>query len=151
MNFVRVTKIFSFETAHFLLNYDGLCKNIHGHSYNLNVTLGGKPLSKSGNPKDGMVIDFSLLKNVVKETIVDPFDHALLVNNNVPKQILNQLSNTTERLVILPFQPSCENLIVYFAERLHKAFPEGIKLLKLKLYETSSSYAEWCYEDNFSN
>ena len=63
---IRVTKEFSFEMAHALWNYDGPCRNVHGHSYRLFVTLYGKPLEEQDNPKNGMVIDFSDLKRIVK-------------------------------------------------------------------------------------
>ena len=66
-NYIRVTKEFPFEMAHVLWNYDGPCKNVHGHSYRLFVTLSGFPTDNKDNPKNGMVIDFSDLKSIVKK------------------------------------------------------------------------------------
>ncbi len=67
---IRVTKEFPFEMAHALWNYDGPCRNVHGHSYRLFVTLSGKPpIDVEGNPKNGMVIDFSDLKSIVKKRL----------------------------------------------------------------------------------
>jgi len=63
---IRVTKEFSFEMAHVLWNYDGPCKNVHGHSYRLFVTLSGFPVDNQENPKNGMVIDFGDLKVLLK-------------------------------------------------------------------------------------
>src|SRR5665811_2143363 len=80
---IRVTKRFYFEMAHALYQYDGLCQNIHGHSYNLEVTLTGETKKQPGHPKDGMVLDFGGLKKIVKSQIVDRFDHALMVNSPV--------------------------------------------------------------------
>ena len=84
MNKIRITKQFSFETAHALHGYDGKCKNLHGHSYKLDVTVMGSPISDASDPKYGMVIDFGDLKKIVKEDIVDVFDHATVFNKNTP-------------------------------------------------------------------
>ena len=62
MSKIRITKKFTFETGHALFGHDGKCKNIHGHSYSLFVTVLGRPISESSNPKFGMVMDFSDLK-----------------------------------------------------------------------------------------
>jgi len=76
MSNIRITKQFSFETGHALYGYDGKCKNVHGHSYRLDVTVIGTPISDNTNVKFGMVIDFGDLKKIVKDEIVDVFDHA---------------------------------------------------------------------------
>ena len=67
---IRVTKFYDFEMAHALWNYDGLCKNIHGHSYKLFVTVIGEPINNENDNKNGMVIDFSDLKKIVKEKLL---------------------------------------------------------------------------------
>ncbi len=67
MTHIRITKQFSFETGHALYGYDGKCKNVHGHSYRLDVTVIGSPITDSSNVKYGMVIDFSDLKIIAKE------------------------------------------------------------------------------------
>ena len=78
---IRITKKFSFEMAHALYNYDGLCRNIHGHTYKLEVTLLGEAQKNAGQPKDGMVMDFGALKKLVNKKIVHVFDHALFKNS----------------------------------------------------------------------
>ena len=70
MSFIRITKLFSFETGHALYGYDGKCKNVHGHSYKLSVTVIGKPISNNTNVKYGMVIDFGDLKKIVKGALI---------------------------------------------------------------------------------
>ncbi|MCO4780523.1 MAG: 6-pyruvoyl tetrahydropterin synthase family protein, partial [Flavobacteriaceae bacterium] len=67
MSKIRITKQFSFETGHALFGYDGKCRNVHGHSYKLSVTVIGSPIEEKGAVKLGMVIDFSDLKKIVKE------------------------------------------------------------------------------------
>jgi len=140
---IRLTKIFHFEMAHALHNYDGLCKNIHGHSYKLYVTVIGIPLNDSNNPKNGMVMDFSNLKKIVHKEIIDVFDHCLLLNK---KQNLKYLAETFN-IVYVDYQPTSENLLIDFAKRLQKHLPNKVKLHHIKLYETENSYAEWYAEE----
>ena len=66
-NTIRISKEFRFETGHALFGYDGLCKNVHGHSYKLTVTLIGKPIIESNNVKFGMIMDFSDLKKIINK------------------------------------------------------------------------------------
>ena len=80
MSKIRITKMYDFEMAHVLKDYDGPCRNIHGHSYKLFVTVSGTPISDPSSPKKGMVMDFKDLKAIVKTHIVDArIPHALLL------------------------------------------------------------------------
>lgn len=134
--------------AHALLGYDGPCKNIHGHSYELAVTITGKVETGNDNPKQGMVIDFSVLKEMVDRLIVKELDHALMLNENSPHKKMMSDNSMFEKIVLTKFQPTCENLLSDFAITIRKNLPENIKLHHLKLRETPSSYAEWYAEDN---
>lgn len=145
---IRVTKEFSFEMAHALWNYDGPCRNVHGHSYRLFVTLSGIPASDPENPKNGMVIDFSDLKALVKREIIDVFDHAITVSCNCDPARLDAFRNMLGNMVIVGYQPTCENLISDFAGRIRKNLPDQVSLHSLKLFETATSYAEWYASDN---
>lgn len=140
---IRLTKIFNFEMAHALYGYDGPCKNIHGHSYALEVTIAGIPLNDPSHPKHGMVMDFSELKAIVKEQIVDRLDHALLLNGNSPHRNIPQLDANFEKVVFVEYQPTCENMLLDFVKRIQDLLPEKVKLATLKLKETPNSYAEW--------
>ncbi len=146
---IRVTKIFNFDTAHALLDYDGLCKNIHGHSYKMYVTIIGESINDSKNAKNGMVIDFGVLKKIVKDNIVDKYDHSLLVNKNAKVDNLKQTEQMFERFYLLDYQPTCENMVADFAETIKEKLPEGIKLFSVRLYETATSFAEWFASDNY--
>jgi 6-pyruvoyltetrahydropterin/6-carboxytetrahydropterin synthase len=140
---IRLTKIFHFEMAHALYGYDGPCKNIHGHSYELEVTVGGKPLNDPSHPKHGMIMDFTDLKAIVKEQIVDRHDHALLLNGNSPHKDIPQLDSNFEKVVFTNYQPTCENMLVDFVSRVRKLLPANVSLISMKLKETPTSYAEW--------
>ncbi len=144
----RITKRFSFEMAHALFAYEGVCKNLHGHTYQLDVTLLGDVNQEPGEPEDGMVMDFGKLKKLVNESIVDRFDHALVVNTLAPAQQIEALKMTTERLLQVDFQPTSENLVVYFATILQQVLPANVSLYSIRLYETKTSYAEWFANDN---
>ncbi|OYU96419.1 MAG: hypothetical protein CFE21_08465 [Bacteroidetes bacterium B1(2017)] len=133
---LSVTKQFRFEAAHAILNYDGLCKNIHGHSYILHVTIGGKK-----DPETQMVIDFKLVKKWVDETFLTHVDHALILNHNNPE--ISALESYVGKKYFINGEPTAENLLETIAELLLPKLPSNTKLLKLKLYETESSYAEW--------
>lgn len=134
---ISLTKEFSFEMAHALMGYDGACKNIHGHSYRLFVTISGKPIQDKTSSKYGMIMDFGDLKKVVNSSIIDRFDHALVLCEG---HHFSEMTGT--KLVLTPFQPTCENLLTHFAELLQPLLPENVRLEKLKMYETATSYAE---------
>jgi len=148
MTKIRITKAYKFDMAHALPGHDGLCKNIHGHSYELLVTLIGEPITEEASPKLGMVIDFKDLKFIIKGLIVDELDHALILRDDSPKELLNEMHKNFDRIVLVGFQPTSENMIIDFAERIKKALPGNVKLHHLKLWETVTSYTEWYADDN---
>ena len=149
MSNIRITKQFSFETGHALYGYDGKCKNVHGHSYKLSVTVIGAPITNRSDVKFGMVIDFSDLKKIVTEEIVDQFDHATVFNETTPHiELAKELIARDHHVILVDYQPTSENMVVDFAERIKKRLPEKIKLFSLRLQETESSFAEWYASDN---
>jgi len=149
MSNIRITKQFSFETGHALYGYDGKCKNVHGHSYKLSVTVIGKPITDTSNVKFGMVIDFSDLKKIVKEEIVDLFDHATVFNKNTPHiELANELKSRGHHVILVAYQPTSENMVTDFAQKIKSRLPKEITLHSLKLQETDTSFAEWYASDN---
>ena len=149
---LSITKIFTFEAAHALNGYDGLCANIHGHSYRLEVSVCGPDSlsfgsdgyirSEAGNPKDGMLFDFSELKACVNRSIIDLFDHALVLNREGNEEVAALLGTRYEKVLLLPFQPTSENLLLDFARRLKGALPPHIALKRMRLYETATSFTD---------
>ncbi|PKV48592.1 6-pyruvoyltetrahydropterin/6-carboxytetrahydropterin synthase [Aquimarina sp. MAR_2010_214] len=149
MSKIRITKQFSFETGHALYGYDGKCRNVHGHSYKLSVTVIGTPITDTSHVKLGMVIDFGDLKRIVKEDIEDVFDHATVFNKNTPHiELAKELKDRGHNVILVDYQPTSENMVIDFAERITSRLPEGIKLFSLKLKETETSFAEWYASDN---
>ena len=129
--------------AHALRNYDGLCRNIHGHSYKMDITLAGQPLHDESSPKNGMVMDFGDLKRLVNEEVISLLDHALVLNAKTDAQLVEVLKQNYEKIVIVDFQPTTENLLNFIAGKIQTRLPDDAKLTCVRLRETDTSYAEW--------
>lgn len=124
---VSVTKIFTFDSAHRLDDYVGKCANLHGHTYKLEVTIKGLTDSR------GIVVDFGDIKQIVNEQIIAKYDH----------QFLNDL---------MDFNTTAENMVVHFFEIIDNYLkqldnPTPVRLLRCRLWETPSCYAEITRED----
>ena len=149
MSTIRITKQFNFETGHALYGYDGKCKNVHGHSYKLSVTVSGAPIADNSHVKFGMVIDFSDLKKIVKEEIVDLFDHATVFNKNTPHiELAKELKDRGHHVILVDYQPTSEMMVIDFAAKIKSRLPKNIDLFSLRLQETDTSFAEWFASDN---
>jgi len=148
MAIIRVTKEFNFEMAHALYNYDGMCKNIHGHSYKLFVTVIGNPITEPNHPKLGMLIDFGDLKALINKEIVKVFDHAFVINKMSGFNNSDLSHEMFENTIYVDYQPTCENMATDFVNRIKPILPKSIKLFSLKLFETETAYAEWFASDN---
>lgn len=114
---VQVTKDFSFDSAHFLRDYEGDCSNLHGHTYLLSVTLEGSV------DKRGILLDFKELKEIVNKYIVKRLDHKCINH-------------------VLPFNPTAENMVCWIYDTLaEKVDNERMWVRKIELYETPTSKA----------
>ena len=126
---VFVTKEFEFEAAHHLLNYVGACANVHGHSYKLQVTVSGMiDLADSKYASDCMVLDFKNLKDIVNTAIISTHDHADLNN--------------------IYHNPTAEVMVILMFHTIQSWLPKDVKLESVKLWETSTSFAEYRGELN---
>lgn len=149
MDQIRITKEFSFETGHALYGYDGKCRNVHGHSYKLSVTVIGRPIDDPSHVKLGMVMDFGDLKRIVRTEIVEPFDHATVFNRNTPhRELAEELEARGHKVILADYQPTSENMVIDFAKKLKGRLPESIRLHSLTLRETETAFAEWYASDN---
>ncbi len=148
MAIIRVTKEFRFEMAHALWNYDGPCRNVHGHSYILYVTYTGEPVNDPDNSRNGMVIDFGDMKKIVREHVVDRFDHALMISAFAPAESIEIYRKHFGNVIVSAYQPTCENIVADIASILKGKAPSGVGLHSIKLYETATAFAEWHASDN---
>ena len=142
---IRITKEFDFEAAHALDGYSGKCKDIHGHSYHLKLTFIGSPKSNLQLSDCGMVVDFGDIKKIVKTQILPLFDHRLILRKDTR---FKEIESINERIRLVDYQPTCENMLIEIVEILKKHEPKEAKLVKGFLRETANSYAEWLQEDN---
>ena len=133
MAVIRITKQFTFEMAHALKDYDGPCRNIHGHSYELFVTLKGNPIEDETSPKKGMLMDFGDLKKLVKSQIVDVFDHALVLHNQMDSKLIQLLKEHFENIQLVDYQPTSENFLIDFSRKLIKNLPENVFFVQFKV------------------
>lgn len=141
MGHLRITKEFRFEMSHALEGYHGLCKNIHGHSYILSITIEGKPCEDASASNAGMLMDFSELKQLVNTRVVEPWDHALMIRKDT--DLAAALAGVDTKKVCVGFQPTCENMVQEIARLIEPVLPREIKLYAVKLHETANSYAEY--------
>lgn len=148
MNKIRVSKIFYFEAAHALYGHNGACKNIHGHSYSLTVTIIGTANKKPNCPDDGMVIDYAELKNIINATVIKKFDHSLILNGESPHIGIKAVDTIFNNILLVNYQPTCENLLLDFVKKIKPVLPKNVSIHHLRLKETDTSYAEWYAEDN---
>jgi 6-pyruvoyltetrahydropterin/6-carboxytetrahydropterin synthase len=148
MAILRLTRVFHFDMAHVLLNYPGKCKNIHGHTYKLEVTVKGVPCNEETSPKKGMLIDFSDFKILIQDHIISIWDHALMIHHDTDPVLLDALTNNYDKVIIVPFQPTTENMICELVSIIKKILPSDLQLFSLRLYETEKSFAEWHASEN---
>ncbi len=132
-----VTKTVRFDAAHVLTNHKGLCKNLHGHTYRVDVSVAGE----EGGTYD-MVIDFKDLKRIATEVICDRFDHAFIYNTGSEgeREIAAVVEKYGMRTVAIPFRSTAENLARLFFDDLLPRIPG---LASVKVWETADSCAEY--------
>lgn len=133
---LSITKIFTFETAHRISSYLGTCQHIHGHSYKLHVTITGEEVGE-----DDMLLDFKILKQIVKDVIVDPIDHAIMLKRNEVNE--RDFGKMEEKIFWMASEPTAERMLEWMANQLQQKLPNQIHLKRLRLFETENSFAEW--------
>ncbi|MBK8496818.1 MAG: 6-pyruvoyl tetrahydropterin synthase family protein [Chitinophagaceae bacterium] len=138
---LKLTKIFHFEMAHAIYGHTGNCKNIHGHSYELHVTVSTGLFEPGFIPAPGFIMDFKEIKNMVREAVIEKFDHSLLLSRRF--MAANPSLASLQNLVIFEEEPTAENLLLYVKQVLQQLLNDKIKLVRLLLFETKDSYAEW--------
>ena len=132
-----VTKTVKFDAAHILTNHSGLCKNLHGHTYRVDISV-----SRTDEVAGDMVIDFKDLKRIATEAICEKFDHAFIYNTASPGEceIAAVVEKHGMRTVALPFRSTAENLAAHFFAELSGRIAG---LSSVKVWETADSCAEY--------
>lgn len=149
--FVTATKEFTWDMAHMLAAHEGLCLNIHGHTYKMQVTVqhrGPYALEVEG-PAQGMIVDFKDLKNVVKELIVDPLDHAFMgwehSPDTVEQFVIGTLRKYGRKVQLVGYRPTAENMAIQFLGMINARLVEigaNYRAICVRVWETPTSFGE---------
>ena len=143
MTQVVVTKEFTFDSAHQLVGHDGKCANLHGHTYRVEVALKGPVIKEElSTAKAGFVMDFTDLKAIVKEELIDVLDHAFIAKGDEPA--LKTLQESGSKVVVLGFRSTCENMSMYMT---HWMKMNGLPVHYVRIWETPTGSAI-CYADD---
>ncbi len=143
---MQITIRLEFDAGHRIPNHKSQCRNLHGHRYALEITLSGDIIHASNASEDGMVMDFSDVKKIARESVVDVWDHAFLVfkEDKVILDFLNSLPS--HKTVIFPSVPTAENMAVEAFKILKSQYKDiygnHLTLERVRLYETPNSWAD---------
>jgi len=148
---LTVTKEFVFDAAHLLTGHEGLCKNLHGHTYKVEVSVEDNSVygMHTRGPQTGMVIDFKDLKQVLNEVLFDSLDHSFIYHDKggqAEREIAELLESKGLKTYKMPERPTAENMVEHFARVIEdalRAASDRTKLVRIRVYETPTSFAEW--------
>lgn len=143
---IRLTREFSFEAAHALDYYPGGCRNLHGHSYRLQVTIAGHVEECPSHYNEGVVMDFKTLNNIVQNEVIQHLDHCAILQEGGAHSKLLSVPDAG-RILWVRFSPTCEAMLLYIISKLQLALPEGVRLHQATLFETATSSASWYADD----
>ena len=143
---MQITTRLEFDSGHRIPNHKSQCKNLHGHRYVLEITLSGDIIKQENASENGMVMDFSDVKAIAKESVVNVWDHAFLVYQH-DKEVLNFLNSLPgHKTVVFPTVPTAENMALeafrILKSKYHDTYGNHLKLEKVRLYETPNSWAD---------
>lgn len=143
---ISISREIEIDMGHRLPNHKSKCRNLHGHRYRFEITVIGPICEHTGFSDEGMIVDFSVLKSILKEVIEDPYDHGFMVASQDP--LAHSLSDLCGpqglKLIIVPYIPTAENMCAHISDDLIRALtPHQLTLQSLKVWETPTSFAEY--------
>jgi 6-pyruvoyltetrahydropterin/6-carboxytetrahydropterin synthase len=143
---MQITTRLEFDAGHRIPDHKSQCRNLHGHRYALEITLSGDIINQKEVSENGMVMDFSDVKKIARESVVDIWDHAFLVykDDKAVLDFLNSLPN--HKTVIFPCVPTAENMAAeafrVLKHQYKDTYGNHLKLERVRLYETPNSWAD---------
>jgi 6-pyruvoyltetrahydropterin/6-carboxytetrahydropterin synthase len=144
---LTVTRKLEFDAGHRIPNHVSQCRNLHGHRYVLELTLIGNVIDQEAHSSQGMLMDFSDIKRIAKQYVVDLWDHAFLVYEGDEKVVDFLKGMSDHKTVILPVIPTAENLVScifnILAPHYESVFGNQLSLAKVRLYETPNCWADY--------
>ncbi len=137
-----ITKEFTFDMGHRLPNHSGKCRNIHGHTYKLQISIDGIIKNTDGDSDEGMVVDFGVVKGIVKTFIDETMDHYFMAHNK-DIEVVDFIAKQGFALTVVPFVPTAENMVNWIYDNLSGSFEKhGVRIANIKLWETPTSFAD---------
>ncbi len=143
---MQITRRLEFDAGHRIPNHNSQCRHLHGHRYAIEITLSGEVVTTEGVSEQGMVMDFTDVKRIAKEQVVDAWDHAFIVYRN-DKTVLDFLATLPgHKTVVLDVVPTAENLARVAFDLLDGAYQDTygnhLRLERVRLYETPNNWAD---------
>jgi len=143
---MEITTRMEFDSGHRIPNHKSSCKNLHGHRYAIEVTLKGDIIDKENDSDYGMVMDFKEAKELIRQTIVDPWDHAFIVFER-DLEVINFLKSLNDhKTVVLKKVPTAENMALIalniLKDNFKKKYDNQIIPIKVRLFETPNNWAD---------
>ncbi len=143
---MQITRRLEFDAGHRLPNHKSQCRHLHGHRYAIEITVEAEVVSSKGSSDEGMVMDFSEVKSIAKQVLVDKWDHAFLAHQDDTQVVHFLASIPDHKTVLLDAVPTAENLVRIAFGILRNAYKEQygsrIKLTQVRLYETPNCWAD---------
>jgi 6-pyruvoyltetrahydropterin/6-carboxytetrahydropterin synthase len=147
-----IMKRLEFDAGHRIPNHASKCRNLHGHRYALEITLVGEPIDAPGTSSHGMLEDFSDVKRLAMEHLVEPWDHAFLVYEGDTQVLALLAALPGHKTVVLPRVPTAENLVALAFETLAPIYTDrfgnGLRLERVRLWETPTCWADFSSTTN---
>lgn len=143
---MEITTRLEFDAGHRIPHHNSQCKNLHGHRYVIEITLTGDIIKKEQTSENGMVMDFSDVKNIARKSVVDVWDHAFLVHKN-DSAVLDFLNSLPDhKTVIFQEVPTAENMVAeafrILKDQYQDTYGNHLTLARVRLYETPNSWAD---------
>lgn len=151
---MRATKQIEWDMGHRVLNHKSQCKNLHGHHYKLEISIEGQLVNTQGSSNEGMVIDFTDIKQIAMDKIHNVLDHGFVIWDKDTVLVEFYKNNPTLKHLIVPFTSTAENLAEWIFQTLDKEYGDlygtGLNLYEVKLWETPTSVVT-CNRNDMEN
>jgi 6-pyruvoyltetrahydropterin/6-carboxytetrahydropterin synthase len=139
---IQVTRSIEWDMGHRVPNHKHKCRYPHGHRYRLELTLSGQVSHDRGTSHEGMVHDFGDIKQILLDKIHDTLDHCFMASED--DVVFTPLAKEHDlQILLVPFIPTAENIVQWCFDRLQHCFPSSLKITRLRLYETPTSWADF--------
>tara|TARA_B100001964_G_C13917845_1_gene458847 strand:- start:11 stop:466 length:456 start_codon:yes stop_codon:yes gene_type:complete len=142
---LKLTKTIEWDMGHRIPNHQGKCKFPHGHRYRLEVTILGKISTLKGASFEGMIVDFSDFKKIIRQKIHTPLDHRFMIyeQDKLLKDLFSDGLKKELNLLFVPFIPTSENIVSWCYSQLKDAFGPKVQVSSCRLFESPSSFVEY--------